>query len=164
MRRGHRNTKILLVSDSEDDAGSIRTLLEESINFPCYIRHCPTLLEALDYLDAGILSADIVILDLGLFDSDNPREIYRKVDRAAANIPIIVLTGEEKEDHNLAIYAMEEGASDNMIRGRFGRITDAVKFSLIRHRIVARNNDKKTHEKNQYISWMTGGYSVEENL
>lgn len=183
-----KNTKILLVSDNKADVENIKMRLEESIDFPCYIWHCSALHEALDYLNKRKLRADIVIIDLGLIGAANPKEIYKKMGDAAQSIPIIVLTGAGKEDHDLATFVMEAGASDHMIRGQFSRITDAIEFSLIRHKIATassnkgshdlenrqndhdvemmeakRKSDKKNHEKNQYISWIMGGYSVENN-
>jgi hypothetical protein len=84
---------------------------------------------------------------------------------------------------------MEAGASDHMIRGEFSRLSDAIEFALIRHKITtettARNkhdqdnikedhvresnkaknkSDVKIQEKDDIISWVTGGYSVENNL
>ncbi len=182
------NIKILLVSDDKSDIGNIRVLLEEYINFPCFIWHCTALEEALGCLNKRKLRADIIILDLGLRDLADPKEIYQKMDVAAHNIPIIVLTGSGEEDHDLATFVMKAGASDHMFRGHFSRLTDAIEFSLIRNRIkvsaaqknsrdledrqnehdietmeAKRKSDKKNHEKNQYISWVMGGYSVEEN-
>ena len=182
MDGDNRNTKILLVSDNKADVGNIKLRLEESIDFPCYIWHCSALDEALGYLNEKKLHADIVILDLGLIGIANPKEIYKKMGDGAHNIPIIVLTGAGKEEHDLATYVMEAGASDHMVRGQFSRIADAIEFSLIRHKIPAstseqnihhhdlemmkakRKSDKRNDEKKQYISWVMGGYSVENNL
>ena len=87
---------------------------------------------------------------------------------------------------------MEAGAADHMVRGQFSRLTDAIEFSLIRHKIAIksaedclnkpspsqqtiqdthdgetkeakRQSDEKNARKNQYISWVTGSYSVEDN-
>lgn len=181
MAGSHKNTKILLVSDSKADVSNIKFRLEESIDFPCYIWHCQTLDEALDYLNKRKLRADIVILDLGLIGTANPKDIYDKMGDVAQNIPIIVLTGAGKEEHDLATFVMEAGASDHMVRGQFSRIADAIEFSLIRHKITAatseqninyhdlemlkakRISDIRNDEKKQYISWVMGGYSVENN-
>ncbi len=188
MTSDDKNTKILLVSDNNADIGSIKIQLEESINFLCYIWHCSTLDEALGYLNKRKLWADIIILDLGLHGMASPKEVYEKMDVAAQSIPIIVLTGAGKEEHELATFAMESGASDHMVRGHFARLSDAIEFSLVRHKIKSaasykvsrdlvdrqnehdietmeakRKSDKNNHEKNQYISWVMGGYTVEEN-
>lgn len=184
----HKNLKILLVSDNKADIGNIKIRLEESIDFPCYVWHCLTLSEALDYLNKRKLRVDIVILDLGLIGTADPKEVYERMGCAAQSTPIIAITGADQEGHDLATFVMEAGASDHMVRGQFGRIVDAVEFSVIRHKIakMASNKgshdlenqqnahdiemieekkrcDKKNREKNEYISWVMGSYSVEQN-
>ncbi|MCB9980387.1 MAG: hypothetical protein H6863_06415 [Rhodospirillales bacterium] len=192
MHTDPSNTKILLVCDNKADVGNIKLRLEESIQIPCYVWHCLTLTEALDMLNKNKLHADIIILDLGLIGTANPKEIYQKMGESARNIPIIVLTGTGEEEHDLATFVMEAGAADHMVRGQFSRLTDAIEFSLIRHKIAIksaedclnkpspgqqtiqdahdgemkeakRQSDKRHGEQNQYISWVTGGYSVEDN-
>ncbi len=191
--------KMLLVSDNEADVKKIKKRLEETIRIACHIWHCITLKEALEHLNKRGLQADVIILDLGLVGTSNPKEIYKKIGRAAQRTPIIVLTGEGEEEHDLATFVMEAGASDHMIRGQFDRLLDAIEFSLIRHKIIQKTRDestsdlrdahdkgiadldiektrhasetkdrkdktdKESHEQKQLISWITGGYSVEEN-
>lgn len=162
------------------------------MKIPCYVWHCLTLAEALDMLNRNKLRANIIILDLGLIGTANPKEIYRKMGESAHDIPIIVLTGPGDEEHDLATFVMEAGAADHMIRGQFSRLTDAIEFSLIRHKITnkstedalnqpspaqkirqdghdsetkeaKRKSDQRNDEKKQYISWVMGGYSVENN-
>lgn len=192
MQKDPGNTKILFVCDNKADIGNIKLRLEESIKIPCYVWHCLTLAEALDMLNKNKLRADIIILDLGLIGTASPKEIYMKMGDSAHGIPIIVLTGAGEEEHNLATFVMEAGAADHMIRGQFSRLTDAIEFSLIRYKIAnkstedslnqsspgqkiiqdthdgemkeaQRKSDKRHGAQNQYISWVTGGYSVEGN-
>lgn len=188
MTTEQTNTRILLLSDSLAVVEKIRLRLEESIRSPCSVWHCHELVMALESLNAGKHRTDIIILDLGLIGTISPKEIYEKMGEAAQNIPIIALTGTSEEQHELATFVMEAGASDHMVRGRFNRLTDAIEFSLIRNKIAMnasdknasdvettqtghniamikakRKSDKNDHQKNQYISWIMGGYSVEEN-
>lgn len=192
MHKDPNNTKILLVCDNKADIGNIRLRLEETVRFPCYVWHCPTLTEALDMINKNKLRADVIILDLGLIGTENPKEIYQKMGESARDIPIIVLTGTGEEEHDLATFVMEAGAADHMVRGQFSRLTDAIEFSLIRHKIAIKSaedclnkpspgqqtiqdahdgemkdakkqSDERNARKNQYISWVMGGYSVEDN-
>lgn len=214
MHKDSNNTKILLVCDNKADIGNIKLRLEESIKVPCYIWHCLTLEEALETLNKNKLRADIIILDLGLIGTADPKDIYKKMGANARDIPIIVLTGTGEAEHDLATFVMEAGAADHMVRGQFSRLTDAIEFSLIRHnnekeaeklaeekpsprqqiredahdnevkkaknasspaqeieqkthdgemKDAKKKSDKKNAQKNQYISWVTGGYSVEDN-
>lgn len=192
MGQDQNNTKILLVCDNRADIANIKFRLEESIKIPCYVWHCHTLAEGLDILKKNKLRADIIILDLGLIGTANPKEIYKKMGDTAHEIPIIVLTGPGEEEHDLATFVMEAGAADHMVRGQFSRLNDAVEFSLIRHKLAKRatqdainkpspsqqdiqnahdenmkdakrKSDKRHVEQKQFISWVTGGYSVEDD-
>lgn len=192
MSKDQSNTKILLVCDNKADVGNIKLRLEDSIKIPCYVWHCLTLSEALDMINKKKLRADIIVLDLGLIGTSDPKDIYKEMGDSARDIPIIVLTGTGEDEHDLATFVMESGAADHMIRGQFSRLTDAIEFSLIRHKITKKSteeainrpspgqqviqdthddqmknaqkkSDAKNEEKNQFISWVTGGYSVEDN-
>lgn len=167
MHSNRSNTKILLVCDNRDDIGNIKLRLEESIKTPCYVWHYKTLVEAINILNNNKLRADIIILDLDLLGTADPRNIYQEMGDAAQNIPIIVLTGTGEKEHNLATFVMEAGAADHIVKGQFSRLTDAIEFSLIRHKLThetkenAKNRtDEDMRQKNQFISWVTGGYSV----
>lgn len=189
MKSNANNTKILLVSDNKDNVANIKLRLEESIRIPCSVWHCLTLAESVDYLDKKKLRPNVIILDLGLVGTTDPKEIYQKMGQSARDIPIIALTGTGNDEHNLATFVMEAGAADHMIRGQFGRLIDAIEFALIRRRITVaaaqkrrsdqkdrqevraqeaieaeKMHDEKHLQKDQYISWMSGGYSVEENI
>lgn len=186
MGKNNRNIKILLVCDNKAYCGNIKFRLENSIETSCYVWHGSTLCEALDLLNNKKLRADIIILDLGLIGSDSPINIYNEMGKAAPHIPIIALTGTGSEERDLAVLVMEAGAADHMVRGQFSRLMDAIEFSLIRHKIKGEavaealmqpqkiiqdahikesetKSDDISSQRKQYISWMTGGYSVEDN-
>ncbi len=192
MDSAQKNIKILLVCDNKAYSGNIKFRLEKSIQTPSDVWHSKSVSEALDMLKNKKLRADIIILDLGLMCTANPKEIYKKMGSAARSIPIIVLTGPGEEEHDLATFVMEAGAADHMVRGQFNRLNDAIEFSLIRHRItsvavgeallepsqgqkiiqeaheenikdIKRKSDEIHNQHNQHISWMTGGYSMEGN-
>lgn len=167
MHTDQKNTKILLVCDDRADIQNIKLRLEESVKIPCYVWHYKTLIEAVEILNHNKLRADIIILDLGLIGTASPKDVYQKMGDAACNIPIIVLTGTSEEDQNLATFVMESGAADHIVKGQFSRLADAIEFSLIRHKLIgeatecAKNRtDEDMRQKNQFISWVTGGYSV----
>ena len=56
----------------------------------------------------------------------------------AHGIPIVVFT--DREDHDLALWAMEDGAADNITRGELGtnvsKFRDALEFSLARAEVM----------------------------
>lgn len=139
--KNQKNIKILLVSDDEADINNIKSKVESRDDIACYVWQCPTLSEGIGYLDIKKLRADIIILDLGLRGMESPKEIYRQMGLSSHNIPIIVITGKGKKEHDLAVYVMESGAADNMIRGEFSGLSDAMEFALIRRKIT---KDKKS--------------------
>ena len=139
--KNQKNIKILLVSDNEADINNIKSKVESRDDIACYVWQCPTLAEGIGYLDVKKLRADIIILDLSLKGSEDPQEIYRQMGLSAHDIPIIVITGKGQKEHELATFVMEAGAADNMIRGEFSGLTDAMEFALIRQRIT---KDTKT--------------------
>ena len=136
-----QNIKILLVCDNEADITDIKSRVENLDDVSCYVWQCPTLSEGIGYLDIKKLRADIIILDLGLKGMESPKEIYRQMGLSSHNIPIIVITGKGEKEHYLAVYVMESGAADNMVRGEFSGLMDAMEFALIRRKIT---KDQKT--------------------
>lgn len=179
--------KILLISPYEADTIHIRTRLERSTNFRYFLWSCTTLDEAFFYLNRK-LRVDIIILDLGIENIYSAPVIYGHVRKFARDTPIIVLTGENEEDHKNATAAMEAGASDHLVRGEFSGLLDAIECGLIRqdvaikiseirdrqqedsnalHRMevqaIRKDNKEQIRQKNQVITWMTGGYSASED-
>ena len=136
------NIKILLICDNQADIVNIKARMESHDGIPCHVWQYPTLSDGIGYLDMKKLRADIIILDLGLKGVEMPKEIYRQMKISAHDIPIIVITGKGAEEHDLAVFVMETGAADNMIRGEFIGLTDAIEFALIRRKLA---NDKKTN-------------------
>jgi PAS domain S-box-containing protein len=88
-----------------------------------------TLADGLDVL-AG-RSFDLVMLDLGLPDSDG-LETVDKVYQAYPHIPIVVLTG--LADEETGIQAIKKGASDYLVKGKFFRdmLVRTIRYSLER--------------------------------
>ncbi|MFN3701574.1 MAG: hypothetical protein ACK4VI_08660 [Alphaproteobacteria bacterium] len=181
MAKPQKNIKILLVCDNEADITDIKSRVENLDDVSCYVWQCPTLSEGIGYLDVKKLRADIIILDLSLKDMESPKEIYRQMGLSAHNIPIIVITGKGEKEHDLAVYVMEAGAADNMVRGEFSGLMDAMEFAMIRRKIT---KDQKTQtdktlqdskdvgdakslkdkqEHQDHLSMFMGGYSVSDN-
>jgi DNA-binding response OmpR family regulator len=175
------NIKILLVCDNEADVVNIKYRVESHDNISFYIWQCPTLSEGIGYLDIKKLRADIVILDLGLKGTETPKEAYRQMGIAADDIPIIVITGKGSEEHDLAAFVMQSGAADNMIRGEFSGLTDAMEFALIRQKITKdekiktdktlqdskdvgdAQNLKEKQDHQSHLSMFMGGYSASDH-
>jgi len=133
----NREITVLLVSDNESDILEVNKHIEKTMGFACRIWYCPNISRAAGFFKKEIPEVDIVLLDLSLVNSGQPREIFQQMQRLVSGIPIIVFT--EREDHELALLVIEEGAADNVTRGQFStdpyKLRDAIEFSLARHNI-----------------------------
>ena len=133
----HRDITVLLVSDNESDIHEVRVHLEKTMGLSCHIRHCQDLAQTVSMFRENTSEIDIVLLGLDLVASGLPREIFRQVGHIVGNIPIIVFT--ERDDHELALLVIEEGAVDNVTRGQFStdpyKLRDAIEFSMARDKI-----------------------------
>ena len=105
---------ILLVEDNPADA----VLLEEMLTsegWPLFnIRKADRLSTALTVL--GSFSAHVVLLDLGLPDSSGLKALL-SIQENMPETAVIILTG--LADEGLAIQALQSGAQDYLIKGRF---------------------------------------------
>jgi len=101
---------ILIIEDDISDLNLIKQTLEHSVK-ECVLFDCQNLKDSLEFLSES--TADIIILDLGLPDSDGI-ETFHQVFKAASMIPIIVLSGINDED--VAIMAVKDGAQDCLVK------------------------------------------------
>ncbi len=110
MNKPTKITEILLFEDNPGDAGLLEELLEESNNL-YHLKVVETLEEGLNILNNYYF--DIILLDLGLPDSDGISTLL-DVNKNSPNTPIIVLTGLNNEE--IGIQAMKKGAQDYLIK------------------------------------------------
>lgn len=156
--------QILLIDDYETDIDEIKAELDNTMKATFNLLHFKELHSSLDALRDKKTQVDVILLDLGLVNIKTPKEIFTAVEELANSIPIIVITG--KEEHELALFVINSGASDNMTRGDFantyGKLRDAITFSLARCAILkdARTRgDNAIELKSQIMSYISGEYS-----
>ncbi len=133
--------RILLVEDNTGDADLIIEMLPTAgvkiFEVVCSSR----LSEAVEILAASRF--DIILLDLGLPDSDGIQTI-RAMRERTAELPIIVLTG--NSDERTGLTAVLEGAQDYLIKGQIQAdmlnrsITYAVARKLVENRLKNLND------------------------
>ncbi len=107
--------KILLIEDNPDDVALLSDLLAEARSFRFELLTFSRLRQALTGLMEGKCEADVILLDLGLPDSQG-FETFRRVHQQCPRVPIVVLSG--MDDEALAIKAVREGAQDYLVKGR----------------------------------------------
>ena len=106
--------KVLLVEDDAVDRKSVQRLLaKRSKPVEFTVESAESLSVAVEHL--GSREFDIVLLDLGLPDSDGI-ETIRKVSIVNPRIPIVVLTG--LDDEETSLLAMKNGAADYLFKGQ----------------------------------------------
>lgn len=124
--------KILLVEDATEDAFILKRMLSKELSPKPIIENVFTISDAIEHLSTRKI--DIIFLDLSLADSqglDGFRTLYDKF----VNIPIIISSG--NEDTSTAVEAVQEGAQDYLLKGRFDAesLARSVRYAIERHKI-----------------------------
>jgi len=111
--------KLLLIEDNPGDARLIQDMLAEAPNVEFSLAWEQTLKNGLVSLERE--PQDAVLLDLGLPDSPQRSVSFTRVQSAAPNVPIIVLTG--LDDETFAVTTVRRGAQDYLVKGRIDAVT-----------------------------------------
>jgi len=114
--------RVLLVEDSDSEALALQKLLEAT---QWSVHRVSTLREAIDAVRER--PVEMILLDLGLPDSDAPTTLVR-LREATRAIPIVVLTG--LADDDAAISAVSAGAQDFLVKGA---VDGATLMRALRH-------------------------------
>jgi len=131
---------VLLVEDNDGDAQLIRHHLRvdtSSVFQPPNLTHVESLPAAVDRLAAS--TYDLVLLDLGLADSQGIETLERLTERIEADddlapLPVVVLTG--LSDDETALQAIQAGAQDYLLKNNLdGALLErAIRYAMERHR------------------------------
>ncbi len=121
--------RVLLVEDNPGDADLIVELLPIEGPVVFDVHTVDRLSKALECI--GTSRFDIILLDLGLPDSDG-LETLRAMLSHPAGFPIVVLTGNNDEQTGLA--AVREGAQDYLVKGQTDKnqLTRSIKYAIER--------------------------------
>jgi CheY-like chemotaxis protein len=93
---------VLLIEDSEEAMFLVRYALQEHGNGKYRLEWAESLSAGLNHLAEG--GVDVVLLDLGLPESSGP-ESYAWVREIAPHVPVVVLTGDDREETEFAVTA-----------------------------------------------------------
>ncbi|MBI3523884.1 MAG: EAL domain-containing protein [Betaproteobacteria bacterium] len=128
----HQPCKVLLVEDDPGDAHLVHQFLRACREPPIEITQAQTLAEARQHLRGH--QPDILLLDLSLPDSAG-FDTVRAARQAAGGLPIVVLTGHD--DTAFALQALEAGAQDYLLKGRFDTdaLVRAIRYAIARSRL-----------------------------
>ena len=93
---------VLLIDDSEESMLLVRYALQQYGEGKYRLEWAQRLSEGLDQILKG--GIDVVLLDLGLPESSGP-ESYAWVREIASDIPVVVLTGDARQETEAAVTA-----------------------------------------------------------
>lgn len=141
----------LLIEDDPTDAAFVkRHLLEHRRDPACNthgieirdINHVTCLADAINRLTADTF--DLVLLDLGLPDSDGLETVAAVVERTPT-VPVIVLTGQK----GLGVEAIQHGAHEYLVKSQ---ITGALLFRTIRYAIERARTIQDLRDRNARLA------------
>lgn len=128
-----KELNLLLVEDNDGDVRIIRELLKEQSIMVFKITIAGSLAEALAYLSKA--NFDIILLDLGLPDSQGYETFSKLIKYYPKANAIIILTG--LNDTEIGLNAMYDGAQDYIIKGNIDsdKLTKSIIYSFERNRL-----------------------------
>ena len=123
---------VLLIEDNQGDADLVRLRLVES-NSDLQVSCASRLSTGLAAL--AVEPPTVVLLDLNLPDSHGA-DTFREVLNRAPSVPVVVLSG--REDEELAVKAIHQGAQDYLVKGQFdGRqLGRAMRYAVERQALL----------------------------
>ena len=134
---GVRQECVLLIEDSEEAMLLVRYSLQAFGDGRYRLKWVESLSEGLEQLSKGGL--DIVLVDLGLPDSSGPSSLA-SVREAAPELPVLVLTGDTREETEFAAaaYGMDDYLVKDQLSGAL--LVNAIRSSMRANRLQKRQN------------------------
>ena len=147
-----RKLNVAILEDMDSDYELVSFYLKKSKKFLIQTQRFITLESTLEAYDDGAITADIILMDLNLPDSDYRHTMYTALNRMV-NIPIIVLTS---MDLTLGYEAIKLGAQDfiNKSELKNAYLDYKLEFSLERYR------QNKRMQELAFVDKATGLYTM----
>jgi signal transduction histidine kinase len=133
---------VLLIEDNEEHVRMLRHMFLQGDTAHYNLIHFNRLGPALDR--ARLPGIHVILLDLTLPDS-NGIDTFLRMESAAANVPIVVLSG--LNDESLAMETVQHGAQDYLVKGRVDHHTllRSLRYAVERKR--AEQELKRAHDE-----------------
>jgi signal transduction histidine kinase len=139
--------RVLLVEDNPGDARLMGELLKQAAGhgLAVALQHVATLAGGIEHLRAG--PVDLVLLDLGLPESQGLQTLERLRALVSPLPTVIVQSGLDDED--VAVQALQAGAQDYLLKGRVDAPTlaRAIRYALGRHQAEQAQQRVMEHER-----------------
>ncbi|HUK24852.1 MAG TPA: response regulator [Terriglobales bacterium] len=152
-----RAIRVLLVEDNAADGQAFRQYLEERPAGEFKVHQAESLQAALQWLEND--SCDVILLDLGLPDSQGLQTLIR-IKACAANTPVLALS--ETNDEEIESRALQKGAQDYLVKGQTQAplLHKAIRYALERHSL---ERAMMHSEKLQALGTLAGGIAHDFN-
>lgn len=134
--------KILFIEDDEGDAVLTREMLLDHDSHIFLVEHVSSISEGLALLIN--YSFDVVLMDLGLPESQGLESLYR-IHAAAGNIPVVILSG--VDDEHLALQAIRQGAHDYLVKGKINSASVSRVIQYVNERAKIETTLKQSEER-----------------
>jgi PAS domain S-box-containing protein len=146
----YNNLYVLVVDDNPGDQFLIAELLNDTSLQISAIEKATSVEEAVVVLQQKHI--DIVLLDLSLSDS-NGIETFLRINKYAANIPVVILSG--LNDTNTATDAIALGAQDFLLKGEFNEklLEKTILYSIERKKTLLEL--RLSYERYEFVSKAT---------
>jgi len=136
---------LLLIEDTAEFAELVQHWVSGGDNVEAFcLNWTDTLGAGLNRLARG--GVDVILLDLGLPDSDG-METFVRIKAQATGIPIIILSAADSEA--LALQLIQDGAADYLVKNTCNgnSLVRAVRYAVVRQRSQAAENDRRPAER-----------------
>ena len=139
---------VLLIEDSVDYAELVQTWLSPGTEIVFALNWTDSLAAGLNRLRQG--GVDVILLDLGLPDSDG-LETFTRTRAEAPGVPVIILSAGDSE--SLALQVIQEGAEDYLVKNTCNRelLVRAVRYALVRHKQAARSTTEASQDQAKIV-------------
>ncbi|MDP2999418.1 MAG: ATP-binding protein [Bryobacterales bacterium] len=136
-------TRALLVEDNEGDHRLLKAALAEVSDPQIELGHVSRMADAVNWLARE--KFDVILLDLSLPDSQGLNTLAQGR-QAAPGVPIVVMTG--LDDEGMAIRALESGAQDYLVKGKFdgNQLVRAIRHACARSEGLAAKSGAAPHK------------------
>src|SRR5664279_2906661 len=142
---------VLIVEDNPGDVRLVREILKEADPDKVKVIWADRLAEAAERLAEE--HVDVILLDLSLPDATG-LETFERMQMAAVNLPIVILTG--NNDEALALQAVRDGAQDYLVKQNLDShlLARVIRYAIERKRadVALRNALLKEKELNELKS------------
>jgi Flp pilus assembly CpaE family ATPase len=134
-----KTMKVLLIEDSREYADLVQTWLSPSGEITFALSWADSLAAGLNRLRQG--GVDVILLDLGLSDSDG-LDTFTRTRAHALDVPLIILSAGDSE--SLALQTIQEGAEDYLIKSTCTRelLVRAVRYAVVRRQHTEASSDQ----------------------